>query len=226
MRSVTILLCYFVLSVKLWAEVVPIEEIAKIEDFALQISKEMTPENTLIAFDWDNTITKDDGEDTEFREGEATKNLIVELQSRGFKPLILTNRLKGYGTTKLPESFNSKEEFTEFVKEELIEPMHKMGLELQKNSPFKESEGYLEFQPTDSENYIVIIFDSIVFSGSLEEGGSMKGWGLLSIIDQYLTTHPEVKYILFIDNDLYHLNAVKKAFESRKEKVMLIHYPQ
>jgi hydroxymethylpyrimidine pyrophosphatase-like HAD family hydrolase len=215
-----------------------ITEISEIKPFL----KHYSPEETIIFLDWDNTVTKKDGEDTEFRELE-TQKIIQEMQTSGYDILVITSRLKGASIDSLtingtrPEAIHAlnnylcemDKSFNLFTKQKTIK-----SLSLDTGAVL------VDLEINENLKDYMIITNNIIFAGSHDPIASNKGPALVKLLDlnnegskssepddgPIFSSDRVHKKVIFIDNDPDHIQSVKTAFEKRDEKLLLLYYPQ
>jgi hypothetical protein len=201
------------------------------------IQKEkLNKEEILVAFDWDNTLSKINGCSLPLREDSNTKEVVTKLKQDNIPFIILTSRLGGEA---LFYQENDQLFLHKIIFERMMISVKNMLLALDMKAPpiFDESAFYQFFleelngnisigQLSPSPNDKIaktLIYQNVVFAGSSQQ--SVKGDALTKIIDLQLLKHTP-KSIIFIDNDLSHIEGMFQAFKNRSETIFGLYYPQ
>lgn len=198
------------------------DEIAIIEEYEItsfeQIFDYIQPfigknKEILLVLDWDNTITKINGESTPMREGEYTKVVLELLQDLGVKAMILTARLNGQSLE------HPKDVTREKIQQAIADTLNGLELneiDLQKSAALS-SNNYEEFYLEHTDCHVVIQ-NQFVFAGCY------KGEALLAILSSpRLDFAPDV--IVFVDDQYPNIESVRDALMDTLYSVVLLHYP-
>lgn len=168
---------------------------------------EHIPKNgsTIVVFDYDDVISPSFKTDwCEENEENGTLATIKQLHKMGIKTMVLTARGNG-------ESVDS------YFFDLCIEPM----CQKLKQAMWFENGALAENEPREGniKNNKIITINQICFTSKMFG----KGEGLEFLIDHKCFKEPPVN-IIFIDDAVYNIESVEKAFKNRPENMFLFHY--
>ncbi len=201
-----------------------------IQDILQKRKLQMT--DALLVMDWDNTLSMLNGSSLPLREKTDTRQTLEYFAELGIPIIILTSRLQG-APAFIQDENQAKPDPNVF--DQMVSSVNNMmsALNIKLSPAFKESAYNYIYPPSnlkfgqypspDHPTYYTIIHHNVVFAGMPNQ--SIKGPGLVDLIDQQLFIH-DPKLIIFVDNDLDHVESILTAFDERPEKVIGLYYPQ
>lgn len=202
-----------------------IDYIAQLENLVADIWVQHPMDSILVVLDWDNTVSLVNGYTLPLREGAVTSEVLQNLAIKyNVKFVILTSRFAGYGPD---DGQLSRDAFMASLSSSVCQ-MHE-AFPLLSNSPVA-LKGEMMVVGNKSVNELginrFIITDGIVFAGS-HTANSMKGIVLAELMRMNFGLK-DFNHILFVDNEMVHINSVANIFIHRadKYKITLVHYPQ
>lgn len=181
---------------------------------------------TVAVFDWDKTISSDEGKYDlrELDEKSGTLPVINALHAQGIKTIVQTARFAGasragnLGSTE--HEFIPKLQKTVTSMLETLKPTDWKNHGALLNDDLAEYKITLEL-PSLNERPYMLTLNQIVFAG----GTYGKGASLAYLIDQN-KFKDKINNIIFIDNSSKIVKEVRGTFKNRPENVYLFHYPK
>lgn len=194
--------------------------------------EKLEAKDILVVMDWDNTISMMNGTSLPFREDVLTRKTIQNIIEHQFQFMILTSRLAGnqltvqdeYGVRIDPANFSA-----------MLSCLSNMMTALNMTIPsiFKDAVYNYMFEPnglrfgqhlpSSTPGLATLTYKNIVFAGAPDK--SVKGESLLHLLESDYFIH-QPKLIIFIDNDLDHLESMFTAFSKRPEIIVGLYFPQ
>lgn len=200
-----------------------IECIAQLAGLVYLIRQEDPESKILIAYDWDRTISYENGSHYPFREGKLTKSVVEYLfNSYGALPFILTSRFEG---EKSDEIFDSIIMNAALMKE---------SLPIIRSTPvFDPGMFWGEFKIQDTDRHAFLV-PGIAFAGH-NRGKSVKGMALRQLAEGQTVSSCDgitfdikldFDHLIFVDDMLFHIKNGHQAFQDYKGKgkIYLVHY--
>lgn len=212
-----------------------IRSISQVTEYTTNIMERyhLKSEDVLLVCDWDNTVSAINGSSLPLREDKRTREVLSNLLDLKIPTIILTSRLAG---APVVVQGQSSWEVNRSTFTTMISCANNMltGLNLsmpdifsQTASNFTLPTNNLKFgqysYPEPFAQFFMVIYKNIVFAGTPEK--SVKGPALTLLLDHNLLKQ-KPQLIIFVENNLDHIESVLSSFKNRPEQVMTLYYPQ
>jgi hypothetical protein len=235
-------------------EYLDITSITELLPILTELSRENS--NVLIGFDWDNTVSLENGCNTPLREGDTTLDFFKQVNDLNIPWFVLTARLRGdslledtYYTEPLYITFDLDDDDTQDFGEWISLPLAPPHTEAPSVNDKKERRKrcvrkfvkgmHKALPPLDNASNIAGLYPTlpqaietpdyqtiIIYKGIVFAGGG-KGIALNKLLDDNVLPNDFDRFV-FVDNDRGHVNSVIQAFTERgqREKLLAVHYNQ